>query len=1011
MNRWFTLLFSLLLLPTLVAVAQTGKLSGKVTDLTTGEPLIGANIIVVGTSLGAATDINGEYSISNITSGTYEIKSSYIGYQTITQTNVRVSAGLTTDLSFQLPGEGISVGEVVVVSERPLINKSNTNAIRTTTSDVIEQLSIKDFNSLLTLTPGVVEQNNNIYIRGGRVDEVGYYLEGTNITNPVVGGRGVTIIPDAVEEIQVQAGGYTAEYGGANAGIVRTQLKSGTSDLKFSVGYVTDNLSFKSKDDRFNGEKTLGSYQYGYNEFTGTISGPLFSDKVKFFGLINSTWQLDQNPLPFDGIDVGVVTDQQSTTPETNTIDLTYPGGPTYGAQRQAYTGTGTLTFDLNPLIFRLTGSYTDAKGGNEGGGDINQLLVLERLQIFEATNSSFSAKMTHILNPTTYYEISGGYTYNFQENMDPLLRDNWQAYGDSVANAEVGAVWQRTARDIQQGRVGQFQRPTSYDVLGFQFFAPNDVSGAAGAYNKTKREVFNFSGAFSTELDKTHNIKVGGELSMYTIRSYGFAAGRSATQYANAVFQNSLLPTPLPLNDVMISLTNSYGYDHFGNEVDGEFDANAGIDDIGLLAPRQPLFAGAYVEDQITYKDLILNIGFRYDYFDSDNLTLIDPTRPETAINFQTNKIDPKGLTKTNTFSAVSPRLGFSFPVTDQTVFHAQYGKFVQQSRLRDMYQGIYGLGTQLRGGFFIATPVGLDVRPTRTTQYEIGFTQQISSFASFDITGYYKDIQDQVEFDLQNTASGSPYQSYNILTNGDFATTKGVEVSFNMRRVENIMVNASIAFQDAQGTGSNPNSKSGIVGAPLDGVTVFKPNYISPLDFNKAIAGNVNLDYRFPADHPSSILREFGLSALFTFDSGHPFTQGEGKGDNTGSLEGDNRFRSPIEALNASGTPWVSQLDLKIDKSFTIADKLRLNVYFLVVNLLDATNITNVFLRTGTPTDDGYLTDPELGGTLKSYQREEYEAMYRAINVDYYQGYQTNVGFLYGPPRQLRLGFQLEY
>lgn len=1008
MNRWFTLLFSLLLLPTLVAVAQTGKLSGKVTDLTTGEPLIGANVIVVGTSLGAATDVKGEYSISNINSGTYEIKSSYIGYQSITQTNVRVSAGLTTELNFQLPGEGISVGEVVVVSERPLINKSNTNAIRSTTSDLIEQLPVRDFNNFLALTPGVVQQNDNIYIRGGRVDEVGYYLEGTNISNPVLGGRGVTIVADAVEEIQVQAGGYTAEYGGANAGIVRTQLKSGTNDFKFSIAYVTDNLSFKSKDDRFNGEKTLGAYQYGYNEFTGTISGPLFSDKVKFFGLINSNWKLDDNPLPFPGINLGVITDQQSTTPETNSIDLTYPAGPTYGAQNQSYTGTGTLTFDLNPLIFRLTGSYTDAKGGNQGGGNLTSLLNLGRLQIFEATNSSFSAKMTHILSPTTYYEISGGYTYNFQENMDPLLRDNWQAYGDSAANAEVGAVWQRTARDIEQGRVGRYQRPTTYDVLGFQFFAPNDITAG---YNKTKREVFNFNAAFSTELNKIHSIKVGGELSSYTIRSYGFSAGRSAAQYANAVFQNSLLPNPLPINDIMISLTNSYGFDHFGNEIDGEFNENGAIDDPGLLAPRQPLFAGAYIEDKITYKDLILNIGFRYDYFDSDNLTLKDPTRPESAINFQTNKIDPKGLTKTNTFSAVSPRLGFSFPVTDATVFHAQYGKFVQQSRLRDMYQGIYGLGTQLRGGFFISTPVGLDVRPTRTTQYEIGFTQQISSFASFDITGYYKDIQDQVEFDIQSTAAGSPYQSYNILKNGDYATTLGVELSFNMRRVENIQVNGSISFQNAQGTGSNPNSKAGIVGAPLDGVTVFKPNYIAPLDFNKAITGNFNLDYRFPADNPSPILREFGLSALFTFDSGHPFTLGTGKGDNTGSLEGDNRFRSPIEALNSSSTPWVSQLDLKIDKSFNITDKLRANIYLFVINLLDATNITNVFLRTGTPTDDGYLTDPELGGTIKSYQREEYEAMYRAINIDYYQGYQTNVGVLYGPPRQLRLGIQLEY
>jgi CarboxypepD_reg-like domain/TonB-dependent Receptor Plug Domain len=1007
MNRWFTILFTLLLLPTLM-FAQSGKIKGKVTDLSSGEPLIGANVLVVGTSLGAATDVKGEYTIFNLQAGVYEVKSSYIGYQTITVTKVRVSTDLTTELNFQLPGEGISVGEVVVVSERPLINPSNTNAIRTTSSDIIDDLPVRDFNNILALTPGVVLQNQNIYIRGGRVDEVGYYLEGTNITDPVLGGRGVDIIQDAVEEIQVQAGGYTAEYGGANAGIVRTQLKSGTSDLKFSISYVTDNLTFKSKDNRFDGEKTLGAYQYGYNEFTGTISGPLFADNIKFFGLINSNWQLDRNPLPFPGIDLGVITDQQSTTPETNSINLFYPAGPTYGAQNQTYTGTGTLTFDFNPLIFRVTGSYTDSKGGNGGGGNINRLLDLGRISIFESANSSFSAKMTHILSPTTYYEISGGYTYNFTENMDPLLRDNWEVYGDSVANAQVGAVWQRTARDIAQGRIGRYQRPTPYDILGFSFTAPNDNFAA---YNKTKREVFNFNAAFSTELDKVHSLKIGGELSTYTIRSFGFAAGRSAQQYANSVFQNSLLPNPLPINDLMIALTNSYGFDHFGNEIDGDFNEGGAVDDVGLLAPKKPLFAGAYVEDKITYKDLILNVGLRFDYFDVDNLTLKDPTRPESAIDFGTNKVDPKGLTKTASFSAVSPRIGFSFPVTDATVFHAQYGKFVQQSRLRDMYQGIYGLGTQLRGGLFIATPVGLDVRPTRTTQYEIGFTQQVSDFASFDITGYYKDIQDQVEFDIQSTAAGSPYQSYNVLRNGDFATTKGVEVSFNMRRVENIQVNASISFQDAQGTGSNPNSKAGIVGAPLDGVTVFRPNYVAPLDFNKAITGNVNLDYRFPADNESPILRELGLSALFSFDSGHPFTLGQGKGDNAGSLEGDNRFRSPIEALNSSTTPWVSQLDIKIDKSFSITDKLRANVYFFVLNLLDATNITNVFLRTGTASDDGYLTDPGLGGTLKTYQREEYEAMYRAINVDYYQAYQTNVGVLYGPPRQIRFGFQLEY
>jgi hypothetical protein len=331
----------------------------------------------------------------------------------------------------------------------------------------------------------------------------------------------------------------------------------------------------------------------------------------------------------------------------------------------------------------------------------------------------------------------------------------------------------------------------------------------------------------------------------------------------------------------------------------------------------------------------------------------------------------------------------------------------------LRDVYQGIYQIASvNLNNQYFVGAPVGWNIRPTRTTQYEIGFTQQLSNFASFDITGYYKDIQDQVEFGTQEVGAGSAFKAYNILKNGDFATTKGVELSFNMRRVDRIQVNGSVSFQNAQGTGSNSNSHAGIVGAPLDGVTVFNPAYVSPLDFNKAISGNFNLDYRFSKDEESSVLRQLGLSVLFRFDSGHPYTLGIGKGNATGSLEGDARFRAPVEPLNSSTTPWTYNVDLRIDKSFQIMDKLKANIYVWVTNLFDTKNVENVFLRTGSAADDGYLSDPSLGGTLHPSQRADYEAMYKAINIDYYQGFQGATGNdLFGPPRQIRFGIRLEY
>lgn len=234
-------------------------------------------------------------------------------------------------------------------------------------------------------------------------------------------------------------------------------------------------------------------------------------------------------------------------------------------------------------------------------------------------------------------------------------------------------------------------------------------------------------------------------------------------------------------------------------------------------------------------------------------------------------------------------------------------------------------------------------------------------------------------------------------------------------MRRVSRFQANANITFQDARGTGSFPNSARGIVGAPVDGLTVFKPQYVAPLEYNNDIAGSVNLDYRFGINDGPSVLERFGVSALVNFTSGHPYTTGIGGAN----LEGDARDRQPTEPLNSSSTPSTFQIDLRVDKTFNIADVIDLNIYVYVINLFDAENIQNVFLRTGSTRDDGYLSDPALGGQLIETYGPVYEQVYQAVNIDYYEQYQNAVTgapyttrpFFYGPPRQIRLGIRLEY
>jgi len=171
--------------------------------------------------------------------------------------NVRVNNDLTTSIDFSLSSEAVTLQGVEIIAERPLVNKSATNAVRIVTGDDIANMPVRGVDGIFAVNPGVVLQDNTVFVRGGRQDEVGFYLDGVSITDPMIGGRAVTIVQDALEEIQIQAGGYNAEFGGANSGIIQQTLKSGTTDWKASVQYQTDNTSFKGKARGLMGRRAL----------------------------------------------------------------------------------------------------------------------------------------------------------------------------------------------------------------------------------------------------------------------------------------------------------------------------------------------------------------------------------------------------------------------------------------------------------------------------------------------------------------------------------------------------------------------------------------------------------------------------------------------------------------------------------------------------------------------------------------------------------------------------------
>ncbi|HKJ82102.1 MAG TPA: TonB-dependent receptor, partial [Ignavibacteriaceae bacterium] len=934
--------------------------------------------------------------------GVYEVKASYLGYKTVTISNVRVNAELTTELNFKLPATGVSVGEVTIVAQRPLINKSNTNAIHSITNEEIQALPVRGVDNIVALTPGVTLQNGNIYVRGGRQDEVGYYLEGTNITNPLVSLAGgihhsaqqVTIPQDALDEVQVQAGGYTAEYGGANAGIVRADLKSGGSSLKANVQYITDNWTFKNSSERYNGVEHLGTYSYGYNDLTASLSGPVAGNHIKLYGLFENLSQADGSPQPVNGFNFPTLTDPVTG----DVLNLSYPGGPQPGNLSNRYSGVGTINLDYNPTIIRLIGTYTFQR--QRIGGGTFTIFDNNRLPIQDNYNGDFGIKLTQILSENAYVDVNASYIFNKGTTYDPQLGSNFWAYGDSAANSAAGVPWPTGLR------AAQYQTPRPYQLYStFNFASPNmpllGTPNAITNYNKFENDNLDLSAALSYNLNKQNSLKIGGEFQMMTVRNY-----TPTSNLVNLAGLGGSNPSSSTEQTILIKNgVNNYGYDVLGNAYNGTSDYST-----GQIAPHRPIFAGAYVQDRLEYKNLIVNAGLRFDYINTDNYTFADPTNPQDVYNQSSFAVkDASQIVKVPSYSSVSPRLGFSFPITDETVFHAQYGKFVQQPSLAYLYQGIFRTGWIINpnNGFFISDPIGQNLRPTRTTNYEIGFTQQVGSVASFDITAFYKDILNQVVFGTQNVTSGTGWRPYEILANGDYSTTEGIEISFNMRRTHRFLVNGQISFENAQGTGDNPYSNAGEFGSPV-GNYLYIPQFIEPLSFNHAITGNLDIDYHYGKDDGPDILHQFGASLLLTFATGHPYTLGTvltpGTSNPDASQLFDTRNRYAIEALNSSTTPSTFTVDLMVDKAFPVVDQLSADIFIQVLNLFNTKNVQDVFSNTGSAETNGYLTNPDLTGykQIATYG-PEYANVYQNMSLQY--------SGLYGAPRQIRLGIRLEY
>ncbi len=436
------------------------------------------------------------------------------------------------------------------------------------------------------------------------------------------------------------------------------------------------------------------------------------------------------------------------------------------------------------------------------------------------------------------------------------------------------------------------------------------------------------------------------------------------------------------------------------------------------------------YVDDNTSLQPHVIGYRNGDKWYDATGKYLEDPKvlSESTAHDPQPLLVDNVKITDTNynpnsSFTdytpqvSVMPRISFSFPISDVAIFYAHYDIYTQHP-----YYGIAGtpydyLYLQQNSNSIISNP---NLKPQKTFDYEVGFTQKLSEQSALTLGAFYKERKNMITVVPYIDAYPTTYYTFG---NRDFSTTKGLTLKYDLRRIKNFSMQLSYTLQFAEGTGSGEGSTNGgstsyiaPYGILQDFIGAGLPNlrFISTLDYDSRHNIVADLDYRYgdgegPVANGMHILQNAGISFLFKTRSGEPYTR---------YAVPDNVSHTVVGGVNGSRLPWHYDLDLRLDKDFALSfgkkhkeavegvkakKPLYLNAFVYVTNLLNTRDILGVYGYTSRPDDNGYLTSP-YGQQYVPQQVNpaSYTDLYRISNND--PGH-------YNLPRQINIGLQFNF
>ncbi len=478
---------------------------------------------------------------------------------------------------------------------------------------------------------------------------------------------------------------------------------------------------------------------------------------------------------------------------------------------------------------------------------------------------------------------------------------------------------------------------------------------------------------SFTSQIE-THLLEIGGGFNFNTVRNY--VIGPVGLQ----------LPSLRDSSDFLryeYQQPSYYGYNIYGTSKTG----GEGFED-----PYKPVFVFGYIQDRYELEDLVLNLGLRVDYFDTKADILANPTLP-FAKGSDAGDFDDGDFVQKDAEFEISPRIGLGFPVTEGTVFHAQFGRFIQIPALQDLYSGYYDYKALITDD--ARTINNGEIKSEETVQYEVGFRQLLSDNSALNLSLFYKNIKGLVNQQVVffQRREGGELSEYYTPTNTDFGTSKGLALSLDITKLSYFNVSLQYTFAIAEGTGSSTSSSGTAVFRNVDNEV---PKVIAPLDFDQRHTANATINFYVPANE-LGWLEMTSATFLINYSSGRPYTPL----NFFDILSGNNGGPSTIGYINSRFSPGAVRVDLKLEKTFSITDNLLLTPYLWIQNLFDADNVTTVWRSTGDPYTTGWLLTPD-GLAASERNGEGFVQDYKSLERD-----PGNFGI----PRLIRLGFKLNF